>query len=407
MTDTEEKQSYSQKLHWQYLHYSLSGLPGAYSGLDTNRLTLVHFLVHSLSITSDVRLFAPQSSEVRSRLISWILNLLVTSGTGPTATAGFTGGTSIGNPFTPFTPTSSSSSSPPPPRVETTHHIAMTYCALLTLLSLSYDITTLPCHAIMNGVKSLQNLSPGPLQGSFKSHGEGSESDMRFNYCAVTIERVLWKCLNPTLPYDGKDCTYIDKKTLLEYCKGCKTYDGGIGLVPGLESHGGSYFTCLATLSTLDMIGEVFESEECLDRLERWGVRRQIGGMQGRTGKAEDTCYSYWVGGGIRILGTYRGGDDADKCELPEPGKVVEFIMKCQHPRFGGFGKNVGAPPDIMHTFYSLCYLSMSGVEGDKMGEVDVVLGCDGKVGEWVRRDGVGYGVCIEEHEKRMKGEGD
>lgn len=54
----------------RYLHYSLSGLPEPYESLDTNRLTLAHFCIQSLSILKDGRLFdVVKGREVRERMI--------------------------------------------------------------------------------------------------------------------------------------------------------------------------------------------------------------------------------------------------------------------------------------------------------------------------------------------------
>ncbi|GMI03528.1 hypothetical protein TrLO_g6367 [Triparma laevis f. longispina] len=378
----------------RYLHYSLSGLPEPYESLDTNRLTLAHFCIQSLSILKDGRLFdVVKGREVRERMIKWIYNLKVTQKVGETTIEGFCGGTFMGNPFNDvFLPTGT------PPSTPTSVHLAMTYCALLTLLTLGDDLSHVNAQDIMEGVKGLQNLDregDGILYGSFKSHCEGSESDMRFNYCALTIERILWKILHPSTPYNGKDDTYINKTALVEFIKKSKGYDGGLALMPEQESHGGSFFTGLATLEIMGAVDEVFEDR---DEPIEWGVMRQIGGMQGRRGKVEDTCYSYWVGGGLNILD---GGSNLYLDKEP----LHEYILKCQHPMYGGFGKAERSPPDVLHTFYSLSYLSLSGFDGegleDGLGEIDVVLGCAKETGDWIRDPDKSYSVLVKEKELR------
>ena len=322
---------FSFPLNSRYLHYSLSALPEPYASLDTNRLTLCHFCVQSLSLLSDARLFGASGGPVRARLRRWILNLLVTSGEGGLKLQGFTGGTWQGGAFvdrvpevrpgggagpslSPKPPTPPPPPPPPPPtpkdgEVKPAIHLAMTYCGILTLLTLGDSLSSVDGRAVMRGVASLQNLdrsADGPLYGSFKSHQQGSESDMRFCYCAVAVERALWKTVHPGATYDAADETYIDKRALLGFVRACKTYDGGLGLFPGGESHGGSYFTGLATLSILGAVDDVFTAEERLRAVE-WGACRQGapegGGMQGRRNKDSDTCYSYWVGGGLAVLG--------------------------------------------------------------------------------------------------------
>ena len=242
------KATFSFPLHARYLHYSLSALPPPYVSLDTNRLTLAHFCVQSLSVLQDPRLFHPaKGKEVRGRMVKWILNLMVTkpSGDGKPTCVGFTGGTWQGLPY--VDRLSCAAAAALSTTIQPTIHLAMTYCALLTLMTLGHPLTGIDCEAVMEGVKSLQNLDKEhPLYGSFKSHDHGSEADMRFVYCAVCIELVTWKILHPGVAYDGADSTYIDKEALKTYVKRCKCYDGGLSLLPGHESHGGSYFTGLA-----------------------------------------------------------------------------------------------------------------------------------------------------------------
>ena len=215
-------------------------------------------------------------------------------------------------------------------------------------------------------------------------------------YCALTIERVLWKVLHPSTPYQPSSSTYINKEAILEYIKKCKTYDGGISIVPGLESHGGSYFTGLASLAILNKTSEVFNSTE-IQRLLDWGCKRQIGGMQGRCNKVEDTCYSFWVGGGLHLLSKYHAKKETSSSAsegvstLLKVDSLFDFIFSCHHQRFGGFAKVRGNNPDVLHTFYSLASLSMLKADNHVFEEVDVLFGCGKEVGEWVVNDEVSY----------------
>ena len=83
---------------------------------------------------------------------------------------------------------------------------------------------------------------------------------------------------------------------------------------------------------------------------------RQVGGFQGRTCKEPDSCYSFWVGACIVMLGGR---------EYMDFSSTAEFLLgHCQFFRgicCGGFAKVPGAPPDILHAFYSLCWLSLAG----------------------------------------------
>eukprot|EP00984_Skeletonema_dohrnii_P038845 scaffold42580_cov289-Skeletonema_dohrnii-CCMP3373.AAC.1 len=40
-----------------------------------------------------------------------------------------------------------------------------------------------------------------------------------------------------------------------------------------------------------------------------------------------------------------------------------EYVLLCQSP-YGGFGKVVGAMPDLLHSFYSMAWLTLSKENG-------------------------------------------
>ena len=133
----------------------------------------------------------------------------------------------------------------------------------------------------------------------------------------------------------------------------CFTYDGGISLVPGAEAHGGSCYCGVAALALMQRK----LSDEVKDELTRWCMFRQIHGFQGRTNKVADSCYSFWVGATLNLLNEFNATDlDSTR----------DFLLtKCQaDPSLGGFSKTPDAYPDILHTFYSLCWLSMDGRSG-------------------------------------------
>ena len=207
----------------------------------------------------------------------------------------------------------------------------------------------------------------------------------------------------------------------MEYIQACKSFDGALGLVPGMEGHGGSTFCGVASLILMDMdmdmdmdadngdcgdncgadrrrnnvgfLERVFPSSStCTGREElmQWCASRQMEGMQGRPNKLEDTCYSYWIGGTLYMLmaldgmcmdyasaapfehvpssecGGSNNSDDIDFGTkfILDQDKLQDFIMDCQ-TEMGGFSKlrNHGSgspPPDLLHSFYSLAWLSLS-----------------------------------------------
>jgi geranylgeranyl transferase type-1 subunit beta len=312
-----------------YFAGSLRQLPGAYCKLDTNRLTMVHFCVQALDLLGVWEDLELQTSFGlnKTAIIEWIYSLQTVSDdetTNPNF-VGFKGGSFLGGSFHP----SGQSSGP----AQYNHgHIAMTYTALCTLRTLGDDWSRVDREGILTALKSLQL----PV-GSFQCIAVGSEHDMRFLYCACCISHML------------NDWSAVDKEKAVAYVRACRAWDGAFALIPGGEGHGGSTFCATASLLLMNKLDEVLD-EDWRKELIHWCVNRQVGGMQGRPNKAQDTCYSYWIGGTLRLLGQ----DD-----LLDHTKLRGFVMQCQ-TRMGGFGKVIGAYPDVLHSYYSMSYLSFS-----------------------------------------------
>jgi len=174
----------------------------------------------------------------------------------------------------------------------------------------------------------------------------GSENDMRFVYCACAISHIL------------NDWSGIDKDAVVKYIQSCRTWDGAISLIPGQESHGGSTFCGIASLKLMGRLNQVLDDNDDNWRRElvQWCVFRQIEGLQGRPNKLEDTCYSYWIGGTLKIL----------EHDLLDQDLLRAFVMDCQTD-IGGFSKLRDASyfPDLLHSFYSLAWLSLSTHSSD------------------------------------------
>jgi len=91
-------------------------------------------------------------------------------------------------------------------------------------------------------------------------------------------------------------------------------------------------------------------------------------GFNGRCNKVADTCYCWWVGGCLSILG--------QKDQLPRPASRRFLIEKTQH-LIGGFAKYPGGPPDIYHAFLGLAALSVMDEPGLKSLDPAPVLSTD------------------------------
>ncbi len=188
---------------------------------------------------------------------------------------------------------------------------------------------------------------------------------MRFLYCACCISYML------------NDWSGIDVNAAVTYIQSCRSYDGAISLLPGQEGHGGSTFCAIASLFLLGRLDEVLDDDVDDDgnvggnvnvtswrqELIQWCVSRQIDGLQGRPNKLEDTCYSYWIGGTLRIL----------KCDdLLDKAALKHFILCCQTD-MGGFSKlkSTSYYPDLLHSFYSMAWLSLSEFTSDSVADGD------------------------------------
>lgn len=347
--------NFTRLRHMQYFVRCLAKLPPRHAALDTNRLTMVHFAVQSLDMLGFFD--TPENLETYSvrkdEIIEWIYNLQTDPFPKAPGTAGFKGGSFLG------------------PHYKNVHededcgcycygyynqgHLAMTYSALCTLITLGDDLKRVHRHEIVAGLKFLQQKD-----GSFRCLDHGSECDLRFVYCACAISYIL------------KDWTGVDKHAAIQYIQSCRTFDGALSLVPCQESHGGSTFCGIASLALMGELDRVLECNPGWKQdLIRWCVSRQIKGMQGRPNKLEDTCYSYWIGGTLEILGY---GNLLDKNALNE------YVMECQTD-LGGFSKvrEDAYYPDLLHSFYSLAWLSISEEEGPEkrydLYPIDAMLG--------------------------------
>ena len=229
-------------------------------------------------------------------------------------------------------------------------HLAMTYtalCILATLSRISHNddnkqhsnvLNQLNKNAIIHKVKELQNED-----GSFQCIQGGSENDLRFLYCACAISHML------------NDWSGVSIERAMKYIESCHTYDGAFSLIPGNEGHGGSTYCAVASLVLMNQL-DTFLTTNNNRRLDliHWCVSRQQtihGGFQGRPNKAEDTCYSYWIGGTLCLL---KSQQYIDRTALSK------FVLQCQTD-MGGFSKLYnGTYPDILHSFYSLAWLSLA-----------------------------------------------
>jgi len=339
---------FQKERHIKYFLTCLKSLPSQYTSLDSTRLTVLHFICQSLYILGA---FDPENINEfgihKDQIIDWIYTLQIKLPPKDCSHnerywmyAGFQGSTCVCNSdillhLGTHEEEDDSSSNTTNPTHFCQGHLAMTYSALCTLRVLGDDLSRIDNpKSIIRAMKNLQLDN-----GSFSSVYNQSEDDMRFVYCACAISFML-------NDWDGID---VDKT--ISYIRSCRTWDGSISLSPGLEGHGGSVFCAVASLYLMGKLDQVLEENHWKEELIYWCVSRQVRGMQGRPNKNEDTCYSYWIGGTLRLL---------NSDNLLEKDTLTNFVLSCQ-TRMGGFSKLYdGLYPDVLHSFYSLAWLSLA-----------------------------------------------
>ncbi|CCI46901.1 unnamed protein product [Albugo candida] len=313
-----------KELHALYFLRHLKSLPEGYELQDSNRVVLAFFCIHGLAILNELHRVD------KGVIIEWVYALQTQSCDLESGkfVGGFRGSVWFGR--------SDSTENNSAQFDESS--IAATYAALSVLKTLGDDHSRVNKKAIVQMLRKLQSSS-----GCFSSIRLGSEQDMRFVFCACAISYLL------------DDWSGVDKSLMCHYINKCRNYDGSIGIAPGAEGQGGAVFCAIAAL-------KLSGCERNLDcdqkKLIRWLVFRQQNGFQGRCNKEPDSCYAFWNGGALDLLELHTFVDIES---------IRNFVVSCQHP-LGGFGKYPEAFPDVMHSYYSLAWLSIASRSSRSLG---------------------------------------
>ena len=95
-----------------------------------------------------------------------------------------------------------------------------------------------------------------------------------------------------------------------------------------------------------------------------------MGGFQGRPNKDEDTCYSFWIGGSLDLVGA---------SSLTNAAAVGAFATSCEGSH-GGLAKCVGNHPDVLHSYMALAGLALTNWPG--LAPLDSRLGISARAAE-------------------------
>lgn len=323
--------------HIKYFKRNLDSLPNAYTCYDSSHVSLVFFCLAGLKLLNGLDDIPSQD---RLNWIEWIYKHLV----GSQNCKGFRGSLShqldenIGD------------SLYDPPNLSCTYFCLASLC-ILQDRSLP---TRIDRRAFLQYLKLCQRPDGGFNGVYHSSTGPFGDGDARYIYVASAVRRILG-CDDSCQSFDVEKAYLFIKSTL--------SYDGGMSDYPGSESHSGLTYCGLAALALCDHLDPTEWGHTA-----KWLSNRQLtqplidtgywdvddlGGVNGRCNKPADTCYSFWTGASLKLLGFYDFIDtEAQKHFL------LEYM---QSALLGGFAKSKDSYPDPLHSFLGLAALALDG----------------------------------------------
>ncbi|KAH7062074.1 geranylgeranyl transferas-like protein type i beta subunit [Macrophomina phaseolina] len=370
-------------------------LPHLYTSNDCNRMTLAFFILSALDLLG--QLPTATTEQERQDYIDWIYHNQHPDG-------GFRASPAM---HLPATRSPDSAHWDPP-------NLPATFFALQTLLILGDDLQRVKRRECLQWLPRLQRAEDGSFGETLGEGGriEGGH-DTRFIYCAAGVRWVL-RGSSAEGPVDGVDD--IDVDAVVRCIRASETYDGGISEAPYHEAHAGFTYCAIGALALLGRLPSNAGSPVSDDPpfglsdpelTARWLVARQtlalddedlmdtsdggeidavrtpidaphvvklhglpsqsgdaIGaelvqwaGFNGRCNKLADTCYAWWVGGSLSMLG---------RIHLISRSTARRYLLEKTQHLVGGFGKMPGDPPDIYHSYLGLAALSLLEEPGVK-----------------------------------------
>lgn len=308
-----------RKRHEKFLLRLLDILPGdRFASFETSRMTMLFFVVSGLDVLGTLDESISESR--RQEIIDWIYSLQVETGF-------------LGTSFLKWPPDADAGLDRQ--IINNSVHIAMTYTALATLVILGDDLSRINAKGFLSALSNLQNSD-----GSFMASLEEKSCDMRFVYCAASICTFLNS-------FDG-----IDKAAMSNYIVQSLTYEGAFGQGPGLEAHGGSTYCAVASLAMLGKLDSLDDDKK--DKCIKWCSMRLNEAFNGRPNKVDDTCYTFWVGGALKLL------SPSEKFVDELIRNCVDYVFSTQDGITGGLAKWPDLTPDPLHTYLGLAGLALS-----------------------------------------------
>ncbi|KAL0456710.1 UNVERIFIED_CONTAM: Geranylgeranyl transferase type-1 subunit beta [Sesamum latifolium] len=274
--------------HIYYLLMMYQLLPSPYQGQEINRLTLAYFVISGLDILRALDRIDKEA------VINWVLSLQAHPRNDNTLEKGQFYGFH-GSRSSQFQSNNNGAA------ILNGSHLASTYCALAILKTVGYDLSLIDSELLLKSMKDLQQPD-----GCFMPIHTGGETDLRFVFCAAAICSML------------ENWSGMDREKAKEYIVNCQIF---VTLMDG---------------SSFSVAGGATS-------------RHKMAAFKVEPTKPTDTCYAFWVGGVLRILG-------ADT--FINESALRGFLLTCQS-EYGGFSKFPRLLPDLYHSYYGYCAYSL------------------------------------------------
>ena len=114
----------------------------------------------------------------------------------------------------------------------------------------------------------------------------------------------------------------------------------------------------IASLALMGRLNEGTISKSVKDQAIRWCIWRLNEGFHGRPNKPDDTCYTFWIGGALRLL--VNSGDEIEPVIKAIASKSHQFVLSTQDAIIGGMAKWPDmTSPDPLHTYLGLSGMSL------------------------------------------------
>ncbi|EAR93626.1 prenyltransferase and squalene oxidase repeat protein (macronuclear) [Tetrahymena thermophila SB210] len=362
------------------------------TSLDGQRIYVVYFILNSLDALDKIDVVL--TLEQKQKIITWIYRQQIIKRTKQTNTliGGFRGSECFGYHTEYLNEKAEEKEVEEQEIYQDIQTIVFTQCALSCLKILGDNLHLVSRPHILATLKRLQNSN-----GQMRSCDDSQESDLRYTYSSLVVSQLL------------QDFTWCNKEQMTQYILSCYNHEqGGFGLNPNMESHGGSTFCAIAALSILnklqlipnktklihwlvsrqqllreskasleeaqqiqvEIISEAEyneqkklqeqnqkiqndkqqemineNEEECQQSNKQNQQILDIVGFQGRVCKFPDSCYTIWIGASLQILG-YK--------QFIASQNILRFLKLCENGK-GGFKKS---PLELefcpVHTHFSI-----------------------------------------------------